>query len=541
MSSDVLSLSEQLPSRGTQLDDLCMSVFKSVMQLILAANKNFKPHYIAISAKAIHYSEEILREIEVMERHMNVAKDILEGKEQPDNTFAEEWDNSFLLNSPIREKIVECSRELNTEHCRQLLVNTRIAVGVWPPVNSISEMIKAAAAVAKSCRQLTYLGNSFGYFPVLDKTLSFEVEPFLDPEVETPTNTHSPNEPTTTVTSFSAIKRLNQLQMIQEATKSAPPATPISLFDDPTTDFFTSLDNLVRQFVSAVSDLRNAHTRHLKDAYSGAAMCVVAAVDALVAETTSFDMLADLSAVTLLEPDDLQPDIAALVGVAPDTLVKLLPPDLVLPTPMRELLAEVVSELNATAAEVLAKASVASGVWPPPGASIEMVQASIPCAIAIKRLVVLAKHCVGSLWRTVSEDRLRKEQWRKKCLQNENVKKLFLIWDTGAELSQTTEVFSDEDKKVLFEIAEGLNLETNSNGIPVIKAGRLQKIIELMTSIENKDPELISSVLLTHHSFTSSIELLNLLIKRYGITPEYGLEPRLFDLVINKKIVPIRL
>lgn len=46
---------------------------------------------------------------------------------------------------------------------------------------------------------------------------------------------------------------------------------------------------------------------------------------------------------------------------------------------------------------------------------------------------------------------------------------------------------------------------------------------------------------MTHHSFTTSLELLDALIKRYSITPPYGLNQKSFENFVNQNIVPIRL
>ena len=46
---------------------------------------------------------------------------------------------------------------------------------------------------------------------------------------------------------------------------------------------------------------------------------------------------------------------------------------------------------------------------------------------------------------------------------------------------------------------------------------------------------------MTHHSFTTSLELFDQLMKRYELTPPYGLNQRMFELYLNKKIVQVRL
>ena len=46
---------------------------------------------------------------------------------------------------------------------------------------------------------------------------------------------------------------------------------------------------------------------------------------------------------------------------------------------------------------------------------------------------------------------------------------------------------------------------------------------------------------MTHHSFCTSTSLMDHLMKRYDITPPYGLNQRMFELFLDKKVVQVRL
>ncbi len=99
---------------------------------------------------------------------------------------------------------------------------------------------------------------------------------------------------------------------------------------------------------------------------------------------------------------------------------------------------------------------------------------------------------------------------------------------------------SAEDAKLLEDGQEGLLLE-DKTGKCLIKAGRLVKLVERLADHRFIDSEYRSVFLLTYPSFTSAVELIDLLIKRYNISPPYGLDQRAFDIFVNKKIGPIRL
>ncbi len=90
---------------------------------------------------------------------------------------------------------------------------------------------------------------------------------------------------------------------------------------------------------------------------------------------------------------------------------------------------------------------------------------------------------------------------------------------------------------------DGLIVEANPipNKPPVVKGGQLNKIVERITSATILDLELGYAIILTHHSFTTSVELMEALIKRYEIMPPYGLSEKAFEMFVKRKIVPIRL
>ncbi|KAJ3129785.1 hypothetical protein HK098_000155 [Nowakowskiella sp. JEL0407] len=526
--SEVMGLSAQLPTKGTILDELYISVFSSVMQLIITANKNQKNEFVAISAKAIYHASEIIRAIEDMQSALfsdtNLEK----------INLIDEKCNGIYEKSPLLIQISEATKLLNTEDSRNLLISTRIAVGVWPPPNAISEMIKTAAALAKSSRKLTMLANIIGFFPLLGKDLmqnSFQSTP------KSPTNEReSPNH----FSSFSDIKRQNKLQIIEEATKqsttlSAHQETPEE--PDLTYEFFQTLDNLVKQFVTTVSELKKLHTNHLKEEFLSATTNIVSKADAIIEEIKNFEVLGEIDESLMLEYEDLHSETVICPGIPSGLLGKLLPPDLILPTPIGPLIDEICLEVKETADEVLLKGALASGVWPPPSASNDMLTATIPCAMAVKRLIVLAKHCTVRIRNVKREEISRKEMWKKECFQNEKVKQMFKLWDNPNQNESESKVtLSDEESNILSESTDGIILERGQ-----IRGGRLVQIIERMTSHVQADLELVNIVLLTHHSITTSIDLLNHLVKRYSITPPYGLEKNLFHLLIDKKIVPIRL
>ena len=147
-----MQLSEHIPINGTELDELWIAVFQCVIQLIMAANKNIKQHYIAISAKINHCASEIVRHIEVADRKASLPI-------SKENYF----------DTAVKAKVRDYCKIITNDFPKQLMVATRMAIGVWPAPNAVSEMIKEAASLATSCKELTQLGNTLGFFPLLKK------------------------------------------------------------------------------------------------------------------------------------------------------------------------------------------------------------------------------------------------------------------------------------------------------------------------------------------------------------------------------------
>lgn len=158
-SESVLALAEQMPDSGTELDALWVSVFQCVVQLVMAANKNIKHHYITIAAKANHCASEIVRAIEQVDKktHSNGIK------------------VEIFCDTLVRQKMRECSKIIINDFPKQLMIATRMAIGVWPAPNAVSNMIQEASSLAAACRELVLLGNTLGHFPKSDKKFEISV------------------------------------------------------------------------------------------------------------------------------------------------------------------------------------------------------------------------------------------------------------------------------------------------------------------------------------------------------------------------------
>ena len=148
----MITFAEYIPQTGTELDLLWANIFQSLVQLIMAANKNIKHYYIAISAKIIHCSAEIVKHVEQSESKLKSSFDTL-----------------------VRIKIRELSKNVATIFPKQLMLSTRMSIGVWPPPDAVSQMINEAASIVRVCKDIAALTNTLGLFPILEKPIEVTV------------------------------------------------------------------------------------------------------------------------------------------------------------------------------------------------------------------------------------------------------------------------------------------------------------------------------------------------------------------------------
>lgn len=524
--SDVIMLlSEQMPNNGTELDELWVAVFQCVIQLVMAANKNIKQHYITISAKVNHCASDIVRHIESAERRAGAL-----------------YSKEGFYDTAVKIKVRDYCKIITTDFPKQLMVATRMAIGVWPAPNAVSEMIKEAASLASSCRELTLLANTLGYFPLLDKTFDISFQPFeessLSPEAA---NENNPDNDKSLKggLSYAEYKRHNDLKLIQEMTKnmskkdgkSEETASEEENIRD--AEFFGSLDVLLKHFVQAATELKQIHDQHLNEEFINAASKVYTKADNLIEEITSFELFKEIGDDVVLTNADAERLISSGVKIGFTYF----------PVQLRFVIKEAVDELKITATTVMARGKLAASPNSSTTAQLEMLQSSIPCLKAVKKLVTIGKEAVVKVRETNIEERRKRDAWRKECLANEKVKQLFQMWESQVmtDIPKVGNHLTSEELDLLNDSEEGIVFEDWNNNKRV-KGGKLIKLIEFLSSHNpTSDDEFETVFLMTHHSFCTSAALMDQLIKRYDITPPYGLNQRMFELFLDKKVVQVRL
>ncbi|KAI8902868.1 ras guanine nucleotide exchange factor domain-containing protein [Globomyces pollinis-pini] len=526
-SDAIMALAEQMPDYGTELDGLWLEVFQCVVQLVMAANRNIKHHYIAISAKANHCAAEIVRAIEQSEKSST----------------------NSIFDTSVKKKIKEWSKIIITDFPKQLMISTRMAIGVWPPPDAVTDMIKEAASLASSSRELVLLANTLGTFPMLDKKFEVSFVPFEESVVEAPAEKTKMVASERDITakgglSYSEYKRQNDLKLIEEMSKKYDMGSRQSSVDmlgneEKLADaqFFETLDSLLKQFVASVSDLKMYHEQHLAEEFIQATSIVNARSDTIIEEILGFELLKEFSDDLTFDENDIKRLESSDIKLQ---ITKF-------PTPIKPLFRQALEDVRSTAKIVMVRGKVASAPLPPPNASLEMIKSCLPCVKAVKRLVMISKETAVVVRHTGTEDRRREENWKKECLANERVKQLFQMWeaqvlgDSQSVDKKAVRELNIDDLVMLRETNEGVVMDETGT-IHKIKGGRLGKLVELLTShIASADEDFMPAFILTHHSFTTSVELMDQLFKRYDITPPSGLNQRKFEIYMDKKVVQVRL
>ncbi|TPX32051.1 hypothetical protein SmJEL517_g04743 [Synchytrium microbalum] len=532
-------LLDRLPDRGTELDFQCFVILQCAVELLVAASRNQKAEYVTITAKMNHLASEIAREVDSFDHvgpalnlpRMSTPVKSVSPTTTTRSVYGEISAISFST-SAVRAKLRVLSSALNGDLPRALLVATKIACGVWPPAEANQDMSVAAGNIARVCRELVDLANATGYWPIVDKELVLRIS--TDHVAQADNTEGAASVGSGVPLTYDQYKRVNDLRELEETSKQYDQATQEipaeNVTERPGEKFLHDVEFvLLRQFVAALSELKKLHEQHLKEEYLAATSLINARADTIVEEIRNFDMICDLKDSIMIEPEDMPrlqaTGISTLLGIT------------ALPTPIRPFIVQLLNDVKSTSKTVTMRGSLAAGIWPTPTASQEMLAATIPCVLAVKALVNLTKEAISKSIQQMDEERRKKEEWNRTWQQNERTKKMFKILDSSEAGAQgETDQLTKEETVLLEENTEGLLIEGN-----LVKGGRLPKLIEQITQAHRKnDPEITATLLMTHHSFTSSIELFDAFIKRYDIAPPYGLNKQNFEFYINKKIVPIR-
>lgn len=251
-----------------------------------------------------------------------------------------------------------------------------------PPPNAISDMLNASSILAKSCKELVDLENILGYFPLLDKPLDFKFE-----EVEERDKSTAPQDPSKirlALLSYDEYNRENQLKQIEELSSKNESNDQLDRDQTSRQNFLSELDSQLATLVASVAFVKQVHEKHLKDEFVGAISTVVACTQSIIYEIQSYEPFSEASDSNLVmdvdEVDNVE-EKAGSLGYEDDQI----------PVPYKSVLIKLQNEILLSTRLALFKGKVASASVPPPNSATEMIQATVPCLLGVRKLVAVAK------------------------------------------------------------------------------------------------------------------------------------------------------
>jgi ankyrin repeat protein len=521
---EILQLLDFFQQKGTALDCMHMTMVRQILSLMQATAEGKKVTYIALAGKAIQTATDILQTVESIVGPCGSS-------ERATPQIRTIFNGSFLY-----QKAREIGRHVRKTPLDEMLRATRLAVGAWPPPDAVAKMISSARTLAFGIKQVVNIANGCGAWPITPVTLANYVN-----SIDTTPISPWSASPSSSSISYKQYQKLNEQRLLEKLAEEnsdaftnavkveAPPSTVSSTKDDvPAQEqpFFDHLEHLIRQFVGDVQRLKAARMDDNKGEYVTIASIIYSRLDGMIEEIQEYYLFKNVA-------DDY--------CVAPKQV------------PVKRALITFKTTCLQLANELVLKSKLASGVWPPPSAADDMIAALIPCVATIKKSVLYAKEVAVIMRRTEDVQRSKMEQWMQVWNQNARVRELFNQWDslqvsTAKSKSDEHELISiygslpmitQDIKEMLADSTDGLIFE-EKDGRQIIKAGRLVRLVERLVDHTAVDIEYRDAFMLTYHSFTTSLDLLDHLVKRYELIPPYGLDQQKFDIFVSRKLVPIR-
>ncbi|KAJ3227209.1 hypothetical protein HDU81_006846 [Chytriomyces hyalinus] len=542
-----IDLTEKLPTRGTELDESFLQVFKCVILLAMAANKHDKATYVVIAAKQIRQSSNLLSLVDCMRSADRSSKDYcVPLSPHYSKCYSNRLFETSLFANTAHSKAIKDQISVVKATQEALMFATKMACGIWPPANALTEMIQAASHLSKACRLLTELANLVGFYPGLEKALvlkldsvnenrtsaDIEISLLQQNEFESP----SKGWPRPNQLTFQKYTQLNGLRNVESLSKSIAASSMDSSDSqqqphgaDADTKYFAALEQSLRRFVIAVNDLKKLQTQKLRDKYIIATKLISERSNEIIEEIQSFDLFVDFAESfdsVILE----ECDVVAMEATGITLQITNFP------APALLILDLVQQEVIEAAAKVEDMGREASFIWATVETERKMIEACIPCVMAIKKLFSVAKTVAQKIRCCWEGDVQRQLEWKRKTTQNEKVQALFQAWSGGA--SEASKECVDINKLNLDDDISGIVFDPKLGGL---KGGKLDKIVELITSHNNFDVDMAQTLLMCHHSFTTSVELLKSLCARYEcMLPPPNLNEREFQTWFEVKCKPVQ-
>ncbi|KAJ3363344.1 hypothetical protein GGF32_004338 [Allomyces javanicus] len=507
----------RLPMRGSDLDVDVARFALHVLHLIRHAAATDKTQYTATAVLAASTVQKLCSRIL--------------GEQMP---------------TAVAAAVADQCRRVQEESAPGLLRAARLASGIWPPPTAVPDMVREAMAVLDAVEDLVRIANVSGCWPAGTLNMTDLVRHLWHGKHHPLGGSRPVSGSGIAAKDFDEYRREANLQKIESMARTPPqerteadamasaaptsvPTSPVAAPSDEDAPFFADLDAAVGLLAARVKDLRAAVQRSAKDEYRACAAAVYAALDRVAEDVLAYRVIRDMS------HDLTTHDGSVTLSAA---------------------LADDIAKARAAGAGVLQRAHVASGVWPPEGAAQTMLDTTVPCLLAVKKVVMRAREIVPRVRVVKGVEIDHALELQERWMHGERIRAMVRLWENvqlaavpmpagsrivrpaGGEvglekpsaatlLRETEELYADD----------GLVFDDGKQ----VRGGRLAKLVEVLTHQSYKDYKYAKTFLLTHHSFTTSLDLLALLIRRYDVPPPMGIDDEeAFNRYVQRCLMPVR-
>jgi hypothetical protein len=477
--------------KGTELDLMHMRVIRHVVNLAKSAEFGDKAQYldivhsmlqqlrdlIGIIRDCLSHKRPLTAKLKISTLTALLEKTSASGGSGAGNellqTFSPLMDQTFLF-MEIRRMTEELMADIE-----KMANITAIATGAWPPPEAVQNMIVKACELSCESKRMVMLANALGHWPI--GSIDLEQKVFTDAVTEVP----MPND-----TTFVGGDEMSKSPKEKSATPQQIPETTSentidgdhakndaqkAVVDEALTaedeGFFRSIEENIRRFVQTIQLLKEANFQKRKKELEPHAYTINYHADTIVEEIRSYELFK--GDYDQNSNNEQQPSVERFRF---DEDFKRLS-----------------EAVRLQSENLISKATLASGVWPPENASEQLKVAIATLAVVVKQMFTFAKQSTISmrqLLKTREQDEAAKRQAIDATLQerlkyNEYRKRnlgTFIGrggWASGANSDQAlAEQFRPTEKDIL--------IAREKDGQVIIKGGKLARLVlQLVNPYEN--------------------------------------------------------
>eukprot|EP00127_Corallochytrium_limacisporum_P002224 Clim_evm12s109 gene=Clim_evmTU12s109 len=220
--------------------------------------------------------------------------------------------------------------------------------------------------------------------------------------------------------------------------------------------------------------------------------------------------------------------------------------------PWRQLVLNSRTEMASHIRQVESRTKIATGVWPPADAAQKLLdeckaleEKAMTCVMHAKRTVERQKERVTTckVQGLSLEEKRRNTQDAQKALALSQGKSTAARRSSGfyKDAPPLKDYNEFKQKCLTPKTPDGLLIAEELDGTKEVRGGLLDALAEQLMSPWSLDPVFKDTFMLTFHSFTTPMKLMDLLVKSYNVDPGWRLDPLMTQEFNQVVVIPVRL